>query len=239
MRNVIVTGVTRADLALVDQLTALGVATVHEAIGRAGYLGPGLRPIQDGTRAGGTAVTALCWPGDNLMIHAAAEQCQAGDLLVVTTTSPCTDGMFGELLATSLAARGVRGIVIEAGLRDVAELRAMGFPAWSAAISAQGTVKETPGAVNVPVSVGGQIIRPGDAIIADDDGVVCVPRGEVSQALSAALARVAKEEQTRKALADGRLGLDLYGLRAKLAALGVEWVSAADAPGSNDMDVTL
>ena len=180
MRNVIVTGVPRADLALVDQLTALGVATVHEAIGRAGYLGPGLRPIQDGTRAGGTAVTALCWPGDNLMIHAAAEQCQAGDLLVVTTTSPCTDGMFGELLATSLAARGVRGIVIEAGLRDVAELRAMGFPAWSAAISAQGTVKETPGAVNVPVSVGGQIIRPGDAIIADDDGVVCVPRGEVS-----------------------------------------------------------
>ena len=133
------------------------------------------------------------------MIHAAAEQCQAGDALVVTTTSPCTDGMFGELLATSLAARGVRGIVIEAGLRDVAELRAMGFPAWSAAVSAQGTVKETPGAVNVPLSVGGQIIRPGDAIIADDDGVVCVPRGEVGQALAAARARAAKEEQTRKA----------------------------------------
>ena len=213
MRNVIVTGVPRAELALVDQLTALGVATVHEAIGRAGYLGPGLRPIQDGTRAGGTAVTALCWPGDNLMIHAAAEQCQAGDLLVVTTTSPCTDGMFGELLATSLAARGVRGIVIEAGLRDVAELRAMGFP-------------ETPGAVNVPVSVGGQIIRPGDAIIADDDGVVCVPLGEVSQALAAARARVAKEERNRASLAAGELGLDLYGLRDKLAALGVEYVKA-------------
>ena len=128
MRNVIVTGVARADLGVVDQLAALGVATVHEAIGRAGYLGPGLRPIQDGTRVGGTAVTALCWPGDNLMIHAAVEQCQAGDLLVVTAASPCTDGMFGELLATSLAARGVRGLVIEAGVRDVAELRAMGFP---------------------------------------------------------------------------------------------------------------
>ena len=177
MRNVIVTGIARADLAVVDQLAELGVATVHEAIGRAGYLGPGLRPIQHGTRTGGTAVTALCWPGDNLMIHAAVEQCQAGDLLVVTTASPSTDGMFGELLATSLAARGVRGLVIEAGVRDVAELRAMGFGVWSAAVSAQGTVKETAGAVNVPVSVGGQIITPGDAIIADDDGVVCVPRG--------------------------------------------------------------
>jgi 4-hydroxy-4-methyl-2-oxoglutarate aldolase len=226
MRNVIVTGVARADHGVVDQLAALGVATVHEAIGRAGYLGPGLRPIQDGTRVGGTAVTALCWPGDNLMIHAAVEQCQAGDLLVVTAASPCTDGMFGELLATSLAARGVRGLVIEAGVRDVAELRAMGFPAWSAAVSAQGTVKETPGSVNLPVSIGGQIVRPGDAIIADDDGVVCVPRADVGQALTAARARVAKEEQNRKALADGQLGLDLYGLRDKLAARGVEYVAA-------------
>src|SRR6202161_353404 len=224
MRHVIVTGVPRADLALVDQLAALGVATVHEAISRAGYLGPGLRPIQDGTRVGGTAVTALCWPGDNLMIHAAAEQCQAGDLLVVTTASPSTDGMFGELLATSLAARGVRGLVIEAGVRDVAELRAMGVPVWSAAVSAQGTVKETAGAVNVPVSVGGQIVRPGDAIIADDDGVVCVPRTGVSQTLTASQARLAKEEKSRKALAEGQLGLDLYGLRDKLAALGVSYV---------------
>jgi 4-hydroxy-4-methyl-2-oxoglutarate aldolase len=228
MRQVIVTGVARADLTVVDELAGLGVATVHEAIGRTGYLGPGLRPIQDGIRVGGTAVTALCWPGDNLMIHAAAEQCQAGDLLVVTTASPSTDGMFGELLATSLAARGVRGLVIEAGVRDVAELRGMGFPVWSAAVSAQGTVKETPGAVNVPMSVGGQIIRPGDAIIADDDGVVCVPRGDVSQALAAARARVAKEEQARKALADGQLGLDLYGLRDKLTARGVRWVSAGE-----------
>ena len=227
MRNVIVTGVARADPGVVNQLAALGVATVHEAIGRAGYLGPGLRPIQDGTRVGGTAVTALCWPGDNLMIHAAVEQCQAGDLLVVTAASPCTDGMFGELLAISLAARGVRGLVIEAGVRDVADLRAMGFPVWSAAVSAQGTVKETPGSVNLPISIGGQIVRPGDAIIADDDGVVCVPRAEAGQALAAAQARVAKEEQNRKALADGQLGLDLYGLRDKLAAHGVEYVTAA------------
>ena len=226
MRNVIVTGVARAEPGVVDQLAALGVATVHEAIGRAGYLGPGLRPIQDGTRVGGTAVTALCWPGDNLMIHAAVEQCQAGDLLVVTAASPCTDGMFGELLATSLAARGVRGLVIEAGVRDVADLRAMGFPVWSAAVSAQGTVKETPGSVNLPISIGGQIVRPGDAIIADDDGVVCVPRAEAGQALAAAQARVAREEQNRKALAGGQLGLDLYGLRDKLAARGVEYVTA-------------
>ena len=228
MRQVIVTGVARADLTVVDQLAGLGVATVHEAIGRTGYLGPGLRPIQEGVRVGGTAVTALCWPGDNLMIHAAAEQCQAGDLLVVTTASPSSDGMFGELLATSLAARGVRGLVIEAGVRDVAELRGMGFPVWSAAVSAQGTVKETPGAVNLPVSVGGQIIGPGDAIIADDDGVVCVPRDDVGQALAAAQARVAREEQARKALADGQLGLDLYGLRDKLTARGVRWISNPD-----------
>jgi 4-hydroxy-4-methyl-2-oxoglutarate aldolase len=226
MRHVIVTGIARADLAVVDQLAELGVATVHEAIGRSGYLGPGLRPIQDGTRIGGTAVTALCWPGDNLMIHAAVEQCQAGDLLVVTTASPSTDGMFGELLATSLAARGVRGLVIEAGVRDVAELRAMGFPVWSAAVSAQGTVKETAGAVNVPVSVGGQIITPGDAIIADDDGVVCVPRGDIDAALTAARSRAAKEERNRAELAGGQLGLDLYGLRDKLAALGVTYVKA-------------
>jgi len=227
MRHVIVTGIARADLAVVDQLAELGVATVSEAAGRSGYLGPGLRPIQAGTRIGGTAVTAVCWPGDNLMIHAAVEQCQPGDLLVVTTTSPSTDGFFGELLATSLAARGVRGLVIEAGVRDVAELRAMSFPVWSAAVSAQGTVKETAGAVNVAVSVGGQIIRPGDAIIADDDGVACVPRAETGAVLSAAQARAAKEERNRQALAAGELGLDMYGLRDKLAALGVEYVKAS------------
>ncbi len=228
MRNVIVTGTPRADLDIVDQLAGFGVATVHEAAGRTGYLGPGLRPVQDGARVGGTAVTAVCWPGDNLMLHAAVEQCQAGDLLVVTTASPCTDGLFGELLATSLTARRVCGLVIDAGVRDVAELRAMGFPVWSAAVSAQGTVKETPGAVNVPVAIRGQIVRPGDAIIADDDGVVCVPRGDVSQVLAAAQARAAKEETNRRALADGVLGLDLYGLRDKLAASGITYLSAEE-----------
>jgi 4-hydroxy-4-methyl-2-oxoglutarate aldolase len=226
--NVIVTGITRAGAATVKALGELGTATVHEAQGRAGYLGPGIRPVQDGARIGGTAVTALCWPGDNLMLHAAVEQCQAGDILVVATTSPNTDGMFGELLATSCAARGVSGIVIDAGVRDVAELRAMGFPAWSRAVSAQGTVKQTPGAVNVPVAIGGQIIAPGDAIVADDDGVVCVPRGAAARALEQGRQRVAKEEASRKALAGGVLGLDLYGLRDKLAARGVTYVTAED-----------
>jgi 4-hydroxy-4-methyl-2-oxoglutarate aldolase len=226
MLNVIVTNTRRADLGLVDKLAGYGVATVHEAIGRTGYLGPRIRPIQDGARIGGTAVTAVCWPGDNLMIHAAVEQCQPGDLLVVTTTSPCSDGSFGELLATALSSRGVRGLVTTAGVRDVADLRAMGFGVWTAAVSAQGTVKETPGAVNVPVSVDGVVINPGDAIIADDDGVVCVPQAIVADALDASARRVAKEETNRKALAAGQLGLDMYGLRAKLTA--VEYLTAEE-----------
>jgi len=217
--NVIVTNPPRADLATTTALAALGVATVHEAIGRAGYLGPGIRPIQDGARIGGPAVTALCWPGDNLMLHAAVEQCTAGDVLVVTTASPSSDGYFGELLATSLKARGVTGLVIDAGVRDIADLRAMGFPVWSKAVSAQGTVKQTPGSVNVPVAIGGQVIRPGDAIVADDDGVVCVPRAGAAEALTAARARAATEEKSRAALAGGVLGLDLYGLRDKLAGV--------------------
>jgi 4-hydroxy-4-methyl-2-oxoglutarate aldolase len=219
VNNVIITNPPRADLATTAELAALGVATVHEAIGRAGYLGPGIRPIQDGARVGGPAVTALCWPGDNLMLHAAVEQCRPGDVLVVTTTSPSTDGYFGELLATSLTAAGVVALVIDTGVRDIADLRAMGFPVWSRAVSAQGTVKETPGAVNVPIAIGGQLINPGDAIVADDDGVVCVPRADVARALTAARARVAKEEQSRAALASGVLGLDLYGLRDKLATV--------------------
>lgn len=226
--KVVVTGPPRADAATVDALAELGVATVHEAQGRAGYLGTGLRPIQDGARVGGTAVTALCWPGDNLMIHAAVEQCAPGDLLVVTTTSPCTDGLFGELLATSLASRGVRGLVTTTGVRDVAELREMGFPVWSAAVSAQGSVKATAGAVNVPVVVGGQIVRAGDAVLADDDGVVVVARERVEEVLTASRARVEKEEAARKAFRDGELGLDRYGLRATLADLGVTYVSAAE-----------
>jgi len=224
MRTIVVTDPPRADSATVDALAAHGVATVHEAMGRTGYLGPGLRPTHPGSRVGGTAVTVLSWPGDNLMIHVAVEQCRPGDLLVVTTTSPSTDGMFGELFGTALQHRGVRGLVINAGVRDVAELHEMGFPVWSAAISAQGTVKATPGAVNVPISIAGQTIRPGDAIVADDDGVVVVPRAETTDVLARSDARAAKEEAARAAFRQGELGLDRYGLRDKLAGLGIEYV---------------
>ncbi len=221
-----VTGCPRADPDEVARLADFGVATVHEAAGRTGYLGSAIRPVYPGSRIGGTAVTVVCWPGDNLMIHAAVEQCQPGDVLVVTTTSPSADGAFGELLATSLAARGVRGLIMGAGLRDTRELREMDFPAWTAHVSAQGTVKETPGAVNVPVTLGGQTVRPGDAIVADDDGVCVVPRLDVAAAVTASAARIAKEDANRKELAAGVLGLDLYNLRPKLA--GVEYISYAE-----------
>jgi 4-hydroxy-4-methyl-2-oxoglutarate aldolase len=226
MLNVIVTDPPRADLSEVDRLAEYGVATVHEAIGRDGYLGPAIRPNQQGARISGTALTVVCWPGDNLMIHAAVELAKPGDIIVVTTTSPSSDGAFGELLATSLAARGVRGLIMGAGLRDTQELRDMGFPAWTAHVSAQGTVKETPGAVNVPVTLGGQTIRPGDAIVADDDGVCFVPRLDVAAAVTASAARIAKEDSNRKELAEGVLGVDIYNLRPKLA--GVEHISYAE-----------
>ncbi|UOX92589.1 4-carboxy-4-hydroxy-2-oxoadipate aldolase/oxaloacetate decarboxylase [Amycolatopsis sp. FBCC-B4732] len=228
MKPVIVTDPPRADLEQVTRLADYGVATVHEALGRSGLLGPGLRPIQDGVRVGGTAVTALCWPGDNLMIHAAVEQCREGDVLVVTTTSPCGDGLFGELFATALRHRGVRGLVTTTGVRDVTDLRALGFPVWSAAISAQGTVKATAGAVNVPVAIGGQLIRPGDAILADDDGVMRVRREDVRTGLDTAKARLEKEAAAREAFATGQLGLDRYGLREKLDALGVRYLTAEE-----------
>jgi 4-hydroxy-4-methyl-2-oxoglutarate aldolase len=228
VRTVIVTNPPRAEIEKVDKLAEYGVATVHEALGRTGYLGPGLRPVHLGSRVGGTAVTVLSWPGDNLMIHAAVEQCRPGDLLVVTTTSPSTDGMFGELFATALQVRGVRGLVTVAGVRDVAELHAMGFPVWSAAVSAQGTVKATAGAVNVPVTIGVQLITPGDAVLADDDGVMVVPRADVDRALEKSQARVEKEDATRRAFREGDLGLDRYGLRAKLEELGVEHVTAEE-----------
>ncbi len=236
MQNVVVTGCPRADLGLVDELAALGVATVHEAQGRTGYLGTGIRPVHPGTRLGGTAVTAVCWPGDNLMIHAAVEQCRPGDVLVVTTTSPSSDGAFGELLATALQHRGVRGLVTTGGVRDVARLHEMGFAVFAAAVSAQGTVKATAGAVNVPVSISGQRIAPGDAILGDDDGVVAVPRQAVAATLQAARARAAREDESRAAFQRGELGLDRYGLRAVLAGLGVRYLdygsySAAEAGG--------
>jgi 4-hydroxy-4-methyl-2-oxoglutarate aldolase len=221
---VVVTDPPRADAAAVDALGGFGVATVHEAMGRTGYLGPAIRPVHLGSRIAGTAVTVLSWPGDNLMIHVAVEQCRPGDVLVVATTSPSTDGMFGELFATALQYRGVRGLVIDAGVRDVADLHAMGFPVWSAAVSAQGTVKATPGAVNVPVTIGGQVVRAGDAILADDDGVVRVPREQVADAVEAARAREEKERATRAAFKKGELGLDRYGLRDRLPGMGIEYV---------------
>lgn len=226
MLHVVVTDPPRADPGQVAELVGYGAATVHEAIGRAGFLGPRLRPTRLGPRVGGPAVTALCWPGDNLMVHAAVELCRPGDMLVVATTSPCSDGLLGELLATALQARGVRGAVVDAGVRDLAELHEMGFPVWSAAVSVQGTAKVAAGAVNVPVAVGGQLVCPGDAVVADDDGVVRVPRAQVPAALAAARARVAAEEATRQALRAGELSLDRYGLRAVLERSGVEYVTA-------------
>ena len=223
MPGVIVTNPPKADPEHVELLAGYGVATVHEALGRIGFLGADLRPNQQGTRVAGTAVTVLSWPGDNLMIHAAVEQCGEGDILVVTTASPSTDGMFGELLATALQHRGVRGIVTNAGIRDTAELREINFPAWSAAVSAQGTVKATGGSVNVPVVIAGEVIRPGDVILADDDGVVVVPRERAGEAAEKSLAREDKEAATRAAFLEGQLGLDRYGLRDTLVKLGVEY----------------
>jgi 4-hydroxy-4-methyl-2-oxoglutarate aldolase len=222
-RHVVVRTVDRPDPATVAALGELGTATVHEAVGRRGFAGPDLRPIQQGVRLAGPAVTVSCHPGDNLMVHAAVEVCREGDVLVVTTTAPSTHGMFGELLATSLAARGVRALVIDAGARDTAELRAMGFAVWARHVSCEGTVKASPGSVNVPVVLGGTVVAPGDVVCADDDGVVVVAGGEAAGALDRARARVGREAATRARLAAGELGVDIYGLRATLAALGVEY----------------
>ncbi|WP_405385802.1 4-carboxy-4-hydroxy-2-oxoadipate aldolase/oxaloacetate decarboxylase [Streptomyces sp. NBC_01102] len=231
MPGVIVTRPPKAEAKDVEALAGYGTATVGEAMGRTGFLGTHLRPIQQDIRVAGTAVTVLCWPGDNLMIHAAVEQCGEGDVLVVTTTSPCADGLFGELFATALARRGVRGVVMNTGIRDTAELRAMGFPAWSAAVSPQGTVKATGGSVNVPVVIGGQVVRPGDVIVADDDGVVVVPRERARRTAEASEARERKEAAARSAFLGGQLGLDRYGLRETLQRLGVEYRTHEECTG--------
>jgi 4-hydroxy-4-methyl-2-oxoglutarate aldolase len=223
-RHVVVRKIERADAALVSELGRFGTATVHEAIGRRGFAGPELRPIQQGVRLAGTAVTVSSHPGDNLMVHAAVELCEEGDVLVVTTTAPSTHGMFGELLATSLLARGVRALVIDAGVRDTAELREMGFAVWARHVSCEGTVKASAGSVNVPVVLGGVVVRPGDVVCADDDGVVVVPRGDAAWAVSQCEDRVAREDATRARLAAGELGLDIYDLRPTLASLGVTYV---------------
>jgi 4-hydroxy-4-methyl-2-oxoglutarate aldolase len=227
-RHVVVRQIHRADPAVINELAEVGTASVHEAIGRRGFIGSTFRPIQQGARIGGSAVTVSCHPGDNLMIHAAVEVCQPGDILVVTNTAPSTHGMFGDLLASSLQARGVRGLVIDAGVRDTADLRDMGFAVWAQHVSCQGTVKATPGSVNVPVVLGGITLHPGDVVCADDDGVMIVGREEAAWALDQSNVRLAKEAGTRARLVAGELGLDFYGLRKTLADLGVEYVDSID-----------
>jgi len=220
----VVRSVDRADPETIARLRDAGVATGHEAAGRIGLLSPAIQARQAGAAIAGSAITVSCHPGDNLMIHAAVEVCRPGDVLVVTTTSPSTDGMFGDLLATSVLARGVVGLVIDAGVRDIATLREMGFPVWSRAVHAQGTVKASPGSVNIPVVAAGQIVRPGDIVVADDDGVLALPAALGRRTADAAAKRLDNEAAKRKQLAGGTLGVDLYDLRPLLAELGVEYV---------------
>jgi 4-hydroxy-4-methyl-2-oxoglutarate aldolase len=224
MKPTIVRTIKRADADAIGRLGDLGVATVHEAQGRGGLMHPYMRPIYSSAKVSGSAITVSCQAGDNLMIHAALEWCRAGDVLVVTTTAESTDGMFGELLAVSARARGVAGLVIDAGVRDVTDITAMSFPVWAKAISAQGTVKATAGSVNVSVVCAGAIVRPGDVIIGDADGVVVVPRGAAADVARLGAERVAKEQQSRERLRAGELGIDMYGWRARLADLGVRYV---------------
>ena len=224
MKPTIVRNIRRTDAEIIRTLGQHGVATVHEAQARSGLMRPFMRPIYPDARVAGSALTVLCAPGDNLMIHAAIEVCKPGDVLVVTTTSESTDGMFGELLAVSARAHGAVGLIIDAGVRDVADLTKMEFPVWSKAVSAQGTVKASAGSVNVPIVAAGALVSPGDVVVADVDGVVIVPRERASEVVRLGEERLVKEEKSRQRLRNGDLGLDFYGLRAKLTELGVRWI---------------
>lgn len=228
MKNVVVRHIPRSPRAVIDELRAAGVATVHEAMGRSGLMNPGLRPIYAGACIAGPAVTALVAPGDNWMLHVAAEQCQPGDVLVVACMVDNTDGMIGDLIATSLKARGVQGVVIDAGCRDVRTLTEMGFPIWSRAVSARGTVKATLGNVNLPVVCGGALVNGGDVVIADDDGVVVVPHAEAEAVAALARQRTDKEDASRRRYDAGELALDVAGMRAGLARGGLRYVDTLD-----------